>query len=53
MRELEDEGKVMALADYASPVPDVWLIRLRGVTGRSAVNASPGSFHDFKIVLTS
>ena len=22
MRELEDEGKVMALADYASPVPD-------------------------------
>ena len=23
MRELEDEGKVMALAEYASPVPDV------------------------------
>src|SRR4029077_9571580 len=22
MRELEDEGKVMALADYAAPVPD-------------------------------
>jgi len=36
MRELEDEGKVMALANYAYPVPDaenplMWLLRVRGL----------------------
>ena len=36
-----------------SPVPDVWLIRLRGVTGCSFVNGPSGTFHDFRIVLTS
>ena len=36
-----------------SPVPDVWLISPRGVTGRSLVNSPPGIFQDFRIVFTS
>jgi carbamoyltransferase len=41
MRELEDEGKVMALADYAAPIPDeenplVPLIRVRDGAIRTA-----------------
>ncbi|HYM26468.1 MAG TPA: carbamoyltransferase C-terminal domain-containing protein [Vicinamibacterales bacterium] len=37
MRELEDEGKVMALADYASPVPDAAnpLLTMLGADGLS------------------
>lgn len=42
MRELEDEGKVMALADYAAPVPDaenpmLALLRADGPTFATAV----------------
>lgn len=42
MRELEDEGKVMALADYASPVPDainpmLALLSADGMSFRTAV----------------
>ena len=44
MRELEDEGKVMALADYAAPVPDedepVVVALPRG--GRSRPRETPG-----------
>ncbi len=44
MRELEDEGKVMALADYAAPVPDeenpmLALIRADGLRIRAAGSA--------------
>jgi carbamoyltransferase len=44
MRELEDEGKVMALADYASPVPDERNPLLSMLTARdlSFVTARPG-----------
>ena len=42
MRELEDEGKVMALADYAAPVPDednalLGLIEVDGLVVRTRV----------------
>jgi carbamoyltransferase len=40
MRELEDEGKVMAIADYASPVPDEENPMLRLVTARGAAFAT-------------
>lgn len=44
MRELEDEGKVMALADYATPVPDrdnpmLDMIGVEGLSIRTAVPA--------------
>jgi carbamoyltransferase len=44
MRELEDEGKVMALADYAAPVPDDRnpMLGLLGVDGLRFVTAVPG-----------
>jgi carbamoyltransferase len=44
MRELEDEGKVMALADYASPVPDQDnpLLSMLTVRDLSFVTARPG-----------
>ena len=44
MRELEDEGKVMALADYASPVPDDRnpLFSLLTARDLSFVTARPG-----------
>jgi len=44
MRELEDEGKVMALADYASPVPDDQNPLLSMLTARDGrfVTAVPG-----------
>jgi carbamoyltransferase len=44
MRELEDEGKVMALADYASPVEDTNnpLIKLLDVADLSFVTSHPG-----------
>jgi carbamoyltransferase len=44
MRELEDEGKVMALADYASPVPDDDnpLLKLIDVADLRFALASPG-----------
>jgi carbamoyltransferase len=43
MRELEDEGKVMALADYASPVPDAEnpLLALLTVEGLQFTTARP------------
>ena len=31
----------------------MWLINIRGVTGRSFVNSPTGSFHDVRIVFTS
>ena len=45
MRELEDEGKVMALSDYASPVDDARnpMFRLLGVNGLEFVTATPAS----------
>lgn len=44
MRELEDEGKVMALADYASPVADDEnpMFALLGSSGTQFVTARPG-----------
>jgi carbamoyltransferase len=44
MRELEDEGKVMALADYAAPVPDPSnpLLRLLRADGLRFVTATRG-----------
>jgi carbamoyltransferase len=44
MRELEDEGKVMALADYASPVPDADnpLLKLITVRDLRFATAAPG-----------
>ena len=44
MRELEDEGKVMALADYASPVPESEdpMIGLLTVDGLQFVTAATG-----------
>lgn len=44
MRELEDEGKVMAIADYASPVPDNRnpMLSLLTARGLSFVTAVPG-----------
>ena len=44
MRELEDEGKVMALAAYASPVPDRDnpLLSLLSARGARFVTAQPG-----------
>jgi carbamoyltransferase len=44
MRELEDEGKVMALADYASPVEDAAnpLMKLLDVADLGFVTSHPG-----------
>ncbi len=44
MRELEDEGKVMAIADYASPVPDDRnpMLSLLTARGLSFATALPG-----------
>jgi carbamoyltransferase len=44
MRELEDEGKVMALADYAAPIPDAEnpLLRLIDVRDGVIVTSRPG-----------
>jgi carbamoyltransferase len=44
MRELEDEGKVMAIADYASPVPDERnpMLSLLTARGLSFVTSVPG-----------
>jgi carbamoyltransferase len=44
MRELEDEGKVMALADYASPIPDEHnpLLRIVSVEGGVIRTSRPG-----------
>jgi carbamoyltransferase len=44
MRELEDEGKVMALADYAAPVPDPDnpLLTLIAVRDGRFVTSAPG-----------
>jgi carbamoyltransferase len=44
MRELEDEGKVMALADYASPVADADnpMFALLRSNGAAFVTAAPG-----------
>lgn len=44
MRELEDEGKVMAIADYASPVPDERnpMLSLLTARGSSFVTSVPG-----------
>ncbi len=44
MRELEDEGKVMALADYASPVDDAAnpLIELIDTSGLQFITPLPG-----------
>ncbi len=44
MRELEDEGKVMALADYASPVPDEEnpMLALLTTSGATFVTSVPG-----------
>jgi carbamoyltransferase len=44
MRALEDEGKVMAIADYASPVPDDRnpMLSLLGARGSSFVTSVPG-----------
>jgi carbamoyltransferase len=41
MRELEDEGKVMAIADYASPIPDDQNPMLRLLTARGLEFATP------------
>jgi carbamoyltransferase len=53
MRELEDEGKVMALADYAAPIPDDKNPLLRLITVRDGVleTARPG--HALRRVLAS
>jgi carbamoyltransferase len=44
MRELEDEGKVMAIADYASPVPDERnpMLSLLTASGSTFVTSVPG-----------
>jgi len=44
MRELEDEGKVMAIADYASPVPDERneMFSLLSANGMSFTTSVPG-----------
>jgi carbamoyltransferase len=44
MRELEDEGKVMAIADYASPVPDERneMFPLLAADGMSFTTSVPG-----------
>jgi carbamoyltransferase len=44
MRELEDEGKVMAIADYASPIPDERneMFSLLSANGLSFVTRIPG-----------
>jgi carbamoyltransferase len=44
MRELEDEGKVMALADYAAPIPDAENPLMRFVTVKDGVieTVAPG-----------
>jgi carbamoyltransferase len=44
MRELEDEGKVMAIADYASPIADDRnpMLSLLSARGMSFVTARPG-----------
>jgi hypothetical protein len=36
-----------------SPSPEVWLVSIRGVTGRRLVNSPPSSFHDVRIRLMS
>lgn len=51
MRELEDEGKVMALADYAAPVPDdqnplLSILRVEGLQFRTS---APG--HSLRSIL--
>jgi carbamoyltransferase len=45
MRELEDEGKVMALADYASPIPDAENPLFPIVRVRDGVIETEGSGH--------
>jgi carbamoyltransferase len=44
MRELEDEGKVMAIADYASPIPDERneMFSLLSSNGMTFVTSVPG-----------
>jgi carbamoyltransferase len=44
MRELEDEGKVMAIADYASPIPDERnpMLSILSARGMSFATTRPG-----------
>ena len=55
MRELEDEGKVMALANYAYPIPDEEnpLLAVIGTRGLDIVSpfSSTGMFRELKRVL--
>ncbi len=51
MRELEDEGKVMALADYAAPVPDEENPLLEYVRVTSGVIHTLGPGHALRSVL--
>lgn len=51
MRELEDEGKVMALADYASPIPDEDNPLLRCITVQDGVIRTVRPGHALKPVL--
>jgi carbamoyltransferase len=51
MRELEDEGKVMALADYAAPIPDQENPLLRCVSVRDGVIHTVRSGHGLRRVL--
>jgi carbamoyltransferase len=51
MRELEDEGKVMALADYAAPIPDDENPLLPLVRVRSGVIETAASGHALKRTL--
>ncbi|RMG40480.1 MAG: hypothetical protein D6719_10775 [Candidatus Dadabacteria bacterium] len=57
MRELEDEGKVMALANYAFPVPDNQnplkdLIQISGLKTTSTLGG-PGMYYALKKILWS
>ena len=51
MRELEDEGKVMALADYAAPIPDAENPLLPLVRVRDGVIETARSGHALKAAL--
>jgi len=51
MRELEDEGKVMALADYAAPVPDADNPLLSWIRVRDGVIDMPRAGHALRHAL--